>query len=148
MAITQLHENQATERLVCDYVFEFTPDIPTAQSGVEEVLLNLPTGSIITDVYVQTVQAEVSATSSLLSISVAPTAGAAVSTLALFVGSADNGGAIGTDTGTLTPRPTTADAASGAVPWTVFTDFTSVGTATVQPIYRVTLRAFRPDYTL
>lgn len=143
MGVTKLHANQFVDRTPKMFAYEFTPELTTAVADAEIKLDGFPANTIVGDIWVDTITAEAGATSSKLDVAFAHNEAATAGTGEVFTGTADNGGALGRDYGTITVTPTGANAGEDLA---LFTRYTQVGTASTQPVYRIFVELFRTEF--
>lgn len=132
-------DNRAIERDPVLLVFEYEGELGLTKSE-EAVLRAMPANCIYLSAEIQCITAEAGATSSLLSLKHGSTA--------VLTGKADNGGAVGkvdngavvASNGTAVPQADTSAAAN------LVASYTSVGTSTTAPKWRILLWVMRPDF--
>lgn len=132
-------DHRAIERDPVLLVFEYESQLGLTRSE-EAVLRAMPANCIYLSAEIQCIVAEAGATSSLLSLKHGSTA--------FLTGKADNGGVVGkvdngavvATNGTAVPQADTSAAAN------LIASFTSVGTSTTAPKYRILLWVMRSTF--
>lgn len=140
MGVTKLHANRHVGRDEVLLAYEFTPALTTVVTDAETKLDGIGANAIVVDAWVDTITAEAGATSSKLDIAFAHDKDATAGTGEVMTATADNGGALGRDTGTFTVTPTGANEGEDL---SLFARYTQVGTASTKPVYRIYVRVLR-----